>query len=304
MKILRPIVIGLVALSVGTACGQPGASSDPNAAALIAASADATSDAGSARMSMVMTMSMPEGQSMPQGGDLTMNAEGAYDFANRRGEMTMTMELPEGAGPMSGTQKIDMVFEDLVIYMRYPFMTEMAPGSKPWIRMDLEEIGQQAGMDYGSMMQSGTSDPSQMLEWLRGVSGDVQVVGEEEVRGAPATHYKGSIDFNKVADQAPEELREQMKASIEAMTEAIGTSTVPFEVWIDEQGRAVRMAQSFEFEQGTTAGASMSMTVDIFDFGTAVDIEVPPASETTDFQELMGSMTRSSGSSGSVTTSP
>lgn len=301
MKTFRPVAIALVALFVGTACGQPGTSSDPNAAALIVASADATTDAGSARMSMVMTMSMPEEQSMPQGGDLTMNAEGAYDFANRRGEMTMTMELPEGAGPMSGTQSIDMVFEDLVIYMRYPFMTEMAPGSKPWIRMDLEEMGQQAGMDFGTMMQSGTSDPSQMLEWLRGVSGDVQVIGEEDVRGVPATHYKGSIDFNKVADRAPVELRDQMRMSIKAMTEAIGTSTVPFEVWIDEQGRTVRMAQSFEFEQDTTAGASMSMTVDIFDFGTSVDVEIPPASETTDFQELMGSMTESTSGSGSIT---
>lgn len=289
MRNLRPIAIGIVALFLGVACGQPGTSADPNGAALIAASADATQDAGTARMSMQMTMSMPTGESMPQG-ELTMDAEGAFDFANRRGQMTMTMELPEGAGPMSGAQTIDMVFDDLVIYMKYPFMTQMAPGSKPWIRMDLEEIGDQMGMDYGSMMQSGTSDPSQMLEWLRGVSGDVQVVGEEEVRGAPATHYKGSIDFNKVADQAPVELRDQMRMSIEAMTEAIGTSTVPFEVWIDEQGRTVRMAQSFEFEQGTTAGASMSMTVDIFDFGTSVDVEIPPASETTDFQELMGSM--------------
>jgi hypothetical protein len=50
------------------------------------------------------------------------------------------------------------------------------------------------------------------------------------------------------------------------------------------------MTQSFDFEQGATAGASMSMTMDIFDFGTPVNVEIPPASETTDFQELMGSM--------------
>ena len=303
MKKIRAIAVGLVALSLGASCGQPGTSLDENGAALIAASADATTDAGSARISMQMTMSMPEGQSVPQG-DLTMNAEGAYDFANRLGEMSMTMELPEQAGQMAGPQTIDMIFEDLVIYMKYPMMTQLAPGAKTWIRMDLEKMAESTGMDFGAMMQSGSSDPSQMLEWLRGVSGDVQVVGEEEVRGAPATHYKGNIDFNKVADQAPEQLRKQMKASIDAMTEAIGTDTLPFEVWIDEQGRAIRMAQSFDFEQGATAGASMSMTIDIFDFGTEVDIEIPPASETTDFQELMGSMSGSSSSSGSATTSP
>lgn len=302
MKNLRPVAVGLVALLLGAACGQPGEpASQQNAAALVAASADATSDAGTARMSLQMSMSMPEGASVPQGGELTMNAEGAYDFANRLGEMSMTMELPEEAGPMAGPQNIEMVFDDLVIYMKYPFMSQMAPGAKPWIKMDLEKVAQESGMDFGSMMQSGTSDPSQMLEWLRGVSGDVQVVGDEEVRGVTATHYAGTIDFNKVADQAPAELRDQMKASIDMMTEAIGTSTVPFDVWIDEQGRAVRLQQAFEFKQGATQGASMSMTVDIFDFGTDVDIDIPPPSQTSDFSELMGSMSESSSSSGSMT---
>lgn len=290
MRNLRPIAVGLVALFLGAACGEPGSSAAPNGVALIAASADATTAAGTARMSMQMTMSMPQGASMPEGGELTMNAEGAYDFANRLGEMSMTMELPEEAGPMAGTQNIEMVFEDLVIYMKYPFMSQMAPGTKPWIKMDLQKLGEESGMDFGSMMQSGSSDPSQMLEWLRGVSGDVQVVGEEDVRGVTAIHYAGTIDFNKVADQAPAELRDQLKASIDMMRKALGTSTVPFDVWIDEQGRAVRMQQSFEFKQGATQGASMSMTVDIFDFGTEVDIQIPPPSQTSDFSELMGSL--------------
>ena len=296
MRVLRSLSLGLLVAVLAVACGQPAATlSEGNAAQLVAASADATTDAGTARMAMQMTMSTPQGE-------VTMDADGAYDFTNRKGEMSMTMELPEGAGDM-GPQTIDMVFEELVIYMKYPMMTQFAPGSKPWIRMDLEAIGRESGMDFGSMMQSGTSDPSQMLDWLRGVSGDVQVVGEEEVRGAPATHYTGTIDFNKVADQAPAVVRDRLKASIATMTEAIGTSTVPFDVWIDEQGRAVRMQQSFDFKGGATDGASMAMTVDIFDFGTEVDIQIPPASQTTDFEDLMGSMSGST-SSGSGTTYP
>lgn len=299
MRNLRATILA-VAFALLTACGSPGTSSEGgfegDATQLIAASADATTDAGSALMTMQMTMSTPRGE-------VTMDAEGAYDFAHSKGEMTMTMELPEAAGEMGGTQTIDMVFEDLVVYMKYPMMSQLAPGSKPWIRLDLEVIGRESGMDFGSMMQSGTSDPSQMLEWLRGVSGDVEVVGEEEVRGAPATHYAGTIDFDKVADQAPAEVREQLKASISTMTKAIGTSTVPFDVWIDDQGRAVRMEQSFDFTGGATEEASMSITVDIFDFGTEVDIQIPPASQTSDFQDLMGSMGQSV-SSGSGTSKP
>lgn len=299
MRILRSLSLVILVAVLAAACGQPAATlSEGNAAQLVAASADATTDAGTARMAMQMTMSMPQGK-----GEVTMEADGAYDFANRKGEMSMIMELPEGAGGDMGAQTIDMVFEELVIYMKYPMMTQFAPGSKPWIRMDLEAIGRESGMDFGSMMQSGTSDPSQMLDWLRGVSGDVKVVGEEEVRGAPATHYSGTIDFNKVADQAPAEVRNRLKASISTMTEAIGTSTVPFDVWIDEQGRAVRMQQAFDFKGGATDGASMAMTVDIFDFGTEVDIQIPPASQTSDFEDLMGSMSGAT-SSGSGATYP
>lgn len=295
MKNLRAASL-VVAVALLSACGQPGnpsegSSLDGTSAQLVAASADATTEAGTALMTMQMTMTMPQGQ-------VTMDAEGAYDFANNKGEMFMTMELPEEAGGMGGTQTIDMVFEDLVVYMKYPMMSQFSPEAKPWIRMDLEAMGRESGMDFGSMMQSGTSDPSQMLEWLRGVSGDVEVVGEEEVRGAPAIHYKGTIDFNKVADQAPAEVRDRLRASISTMRESIGASTVPFDVWIDEQGRAVRMQQSFTFTGGESDGASMSMTVDIFDFGTEVDVRIPPASQTSDFQDAMGSM---SGSSGSTT---
>ena len=301
MRVLRSLLLGLLMTVLAVACGQPAATlSEGNAAQLVAASADATTAAGTARMTMHMTMSMPQMQQ----GEVTMEAEGAYDFANGKGEMTMTMELPEEAGEMGGTQSIDMVFEDLVVYMRYPMMSQLAPQAKPWIRMDLEAMGRESGMDFGSMMQSGSSDPSQMLEWLRGVAGDVEVVGEEEVRGASATHYTGTIDFNKVAEQAPADVRDQLKASISTMTESIGTSTVPFDVWIDDQGRAVRMQQSFDFTGGATDGASMSMTVDIFDFGTEVDIEIPPASQTSDFQDLMGSMSGSSSSSGSASSEP
>jgi len=294
MKTLRmkTVRLGSLALFIalfGSACGQPpGEGAD--ALKLIAASADTTTAEGTARMTMHMTMSMPQGE-------VTMDAEGSQDFANQRGEMTMTMQMPPEAGAMGGEQKIEMVFADLIVYMKFPMMSELAPGSKPWISMDLQKMGEEAGMDFGSLMQSGGNDPSQMLEWLRGVSGDIEVVGEEEVRGAPATHYRGTIDLKNVLEQMAGEMRSQMESTIDEMTETLGASTFPIDVWIDGEGRVVRMAQSFDFEKGATAGAFMTMTMDFFDFGIPVDVRVPPASQTTDFQELMGSM----GSMGSGT---
>jgi hypothetical protein len=296
MKTLRLVSVAVLVLLIGASCGQPsGSSSTGDPTELIAASADTTSAAGTAKMSMQMTTVMPQGE-------FVVDAEGAYDFANKRGAMTMQMDLGEAAGEM-GPMDIEMVFEDMVIYMKYPMLSELSADAKPWIRMDLQEVGEQAGMDFGSLMQSGTSDPTQMLEWLRGASGDIEVVGEEDVRGVMATHYKGTIDFNRVVEQAPADVRDALRATVDMMVKTIGTSNVPFEVWIDEAGRAVRIAQSFEYEEGAVAGGSMSMTLDLFDFGTDVEVQIPPASQTSDFKDLMGSM-GSSTSSGTATTSP
>lgn len=283
MKNQRFAALGFVALLLGTACGQPQSDGGGQALALIAASADTTTDAGTARMSMQVNTSTSQG-------DFSIDAEGTYDFANHLGEMTMHMDLPAAAGASGAPTDIEMVFEDLVIYMKYPAMTQMIPNAKPWIRMDLEKMGQQMGMDFGALTQAGGSDPSQTLDYLRGVSGDVEVVGEEEVRGAPATHYRATIELKKVAENAPAEIRERVASSIEMVASSIGTSTIPIEVWIDEQGRAVRMSQSFEYKEGLQAGSSMSMVTDIYDFGTEVDIKIPPASEVTDFEDLIGQM--------------
>lgn len=282
MKNLRFITLGLVAILLGGACGQPSGDRGDQALALIAASADATTNAGSARMFMHMDMSTPQG-------DFSIDADGAYDFANRKGQMTMQMDLPAAVGSGAPTD-MEMVFEDLVVYMKYPTLTELVPGGKPWIRLDMQKMGEQAGMDFGAMMQVGGSDPTQTLDFLRGVSGDVEVVGEEDVRGVPSTHYKATMDFNKVVENAPAELRDRLAPTIELIITSLGTSTVPIEVWIDDLGRTVRMKQSFDYKEGAQAGSTMSMIYEMYDFGTDVHIRIPAASETSDFEDLMGQM--------------
>jgi hypothetical protein len=231
-------------------------------------------------MTMQMTMTTPQAS-------FDIDAEGAWDFANQLGRMTMNMDVPD-APEASGA--VEMVFQDLVIYMKYPALTQAAPNIKPWLRMDLETVGDEMGMDLGAMMQAGNSDPTQSLQYLRGVSGDVEVVGEEEVRGVPATHYRGLFDFDKMIENAPPDLQERLASTVETMDAVLGTQDIPFDVWIDDQGRAVRIMQSFDYTEGPQAGSSMSMTMDMFDFGTDVTVEIPPASQTTDFQELMDGM--------------
>lgn len=277
---MRRIAIAAVGLFLvlGTACGgtSPGES---NPLAVILLAADKTQEVGTARASMDMEMDGPSGAVVATG-------EGLFDIAAKRGEMTMEMEMPDAPAGTPDLGTIESVYDGTVVYMKMPAATAL-PDGKPWIRFDFQTVGESMGLDFGALMQAGTSDPTQSLQYLRGASGEVETIGEEEVRGETAIHYRATIVFDKIVEQAPAEQRDRLRPTIEVMKEWVGSAGVPVDVWIDDEGRMVRLDQRFEYAAGPAAGTSMAMTLEMYDFGVEVDVEVPPASQVTDLQELM-----------------
>ena len=264
------------------ACGQESPSgSDP--LGVITLAAEKTEQAGTARMSMDMEMDGPTGL-------VTSTAEGAFDMASKRGHMTMEMDMAEAPAGTPDMGTVEAVFDGTVIYMKMPALSAQIPGGKPWISFDLQKAGEQLGLDLGALMQSGTSDPTQTLQYLRGASGDVEVVGEEEIRGVTATHYRATVSFAKIVEQAPDDVRDAVEATIDQLEEWMGSDEMPINVWIDSEGRMVRQMQSFEYAAGPAAGTSVTMTMEMYDFGVDVDVEVPPASDVTDIGKLMEQM--------------
>ena len=84
------------------------------------------------------------------------------------------------------------------------------PGGKPWIKVDLNAVGKQAGIDLSQFTQLGT-DPSRMVDWLRTVSGDVTTVGTEKLDGVDTTHYRATVDLSKYPDLVPADQREAVQ---------------------------------------------------------------------------------------------
>jgi hypothetical protein len=281
-KIFAALAAVLVTLGLSACGGGDGDASAPETprAAVIEA-ANRTAEAGSSRASFEITMT----GLAPQ--PLTMTAEGIFDSAERRGRMTMDMsELGAGSGQDLGTA--EMIFDDFVVYMKFPFLTQAQPNLKPWLKFDLRELGKQQGFDLGQLSQLNQNDPSQALQYLRAASDDVTEVGEEEVRGVETTHYRMTVDLRKVVDLAPAEQREQLRATIDQIIESSDIRMVPTEVWIDEDGLARRMSFRYEgmrFAPGQQG--DMKMTMDLYDFGVEVDVDVPPKNQVTDIQELI-----------------
>jgi hypothetical protein len=262
----RLVLLMLVLAALPLACG--GGETSPEAA--VAEAATKTEEAGSARIVFTGGLTGSEG---------SFTIVGRGEFANQRGRMTVDLF---GAGGDSASMQ--MIFDGLVIYMKFPpgLGAELL-GGKSWVKMDLEALGKQQGIDLGELTQFGQTNPTQSLRFLQGASDDFEELGEEEVRGVGTTHYRGTVDLRKAAEQ----ISESARSTAERLIELMGVSKLPFEVWIDDEDLTRRIKYEQPLPAAAGQDASMTLTMDFFDFGVAVDVEPPPAGDVVDLQELI-----------------
>jgi hypothetical protein len=293
---LRLMVIAGAAI-VLAGCGSKSSTPSPPPASsqtrfLASAAARSTSTP-----SMKTDLSVTMLSSNLPGGRLELTADGALDNANHR--MNMRLDLSRFAtqlGSVAGAlgSSSDWVGEEIgdfgngraVLYMRLPVLTKVLPGGKPWIKMDLNALGQQAGIDLSQYTQF-ANDPSRMVDWLRAASGDVTTVGTEKLEGVDTTHYRATVDLSKYPDLVPAEQREATRKALDSLTKAAHVSSFPMHVWVGKDGlvRQVRTVLT-QTIQGQTVNV---VTSERFrDFGAPVDIRLPPDDQVTDISALAG----------------
>ena len=281
VALLTLLAFGLMLAACGDDADEPGtkvASLTPQSLALVA---DRTTATDGVRMSLEQTMTVAGEGSVPA------TAEGRFDTKRQRGEMTMSLDTSSLAGGGEAVKQ-RMIFDGLTFYMSSPMFEQMLPAGKRWLKIDLDAVGKQAGFDVGALMsQSGGQDPTQVLAYLKAASGDVTRVGTQTVRGVATTHYKATIDFRKVPDSAPADQRAAVRRSIEQLIKLSGASTAPIEVWIGKDGLARRILTTST--TGTAAQRiKLRQRIDLYDFGTKVDVTIPPASAVLDAGDFGG----------------
>ena len=266
MKRRGALVGFVIALALGAAaCGGGGTGESAVSIKTLQAAASNSQAAESSRFTMDMAFDI-EGESV------AITADGVMSGDGKNGQITVSM-------PIVGS--IEERIVDGVIYMNlgsFPGAPDDVAGK--WVKLDPAQL-QQGGMLGDLAGQADANSPKQGLEYLQGLSGDVQDLGQEDVNGRTTTHYRASIDYAKVLDQLPNATAEQRDALAKL-------GVVPADVWIDDQDRVVKM--HFTIDAGSTgAGAGTAeLTMEITDFGVPVDVQAPPADETTDLSSLSG----------------
>jgi hypothetical protein len=276
---MRTAAVILVAATAFVAAGCGGSSKhSATPLELVSQAVSKTTTNNSAKFHMTIT------EKAGGTGPFTFTADGVSDSSNRSARMTLDMsaiaQLVSGAAPKASDWQAEVLLDgtdakSVVEYMRLPALSKTLPGGKPWVKIDLNNLGSVDNVDITTLLQSaGQQDPTEALDVLQSV-GDVKQAGSEQVDGVDTMHYTGTIDPQKVAGKLND-------ATLGAVLAASGAPSIPVDVWIDGDGYVRKFQESVK---GTNA--TMSIAATMSDFGAKVDVTPPPADQTTDLSALL-----------------
>ncbi|MFG2872734.1 hypothetical protein [Streptomyces sp. NPDC048338] len=242
-------------LVAGVATGGCSASGDAKPAgdpmATVRAAAEVLARAGTSRTSTSMEMATG-------GTRVTIRGEGGYDFRQRTGRLQVV--LPKDAAGASEHRPITELLAPGALYMKN--RGAGVPADK-WVRVDT------TALDDGNLVTGGATDPAAAAELLRGAQ-RVTYVGEVELAGVKVGHYRGVADIAAAARVASP----QMKGALTAAAKGFATDTVPFDAYLDSEGRLRKVRHQFSFanQERTVAVASTTL---LYGFGTPVVVKLP-----------------------------
>ena len=142
--------------------------------ALIAEAAAKTTAAKTARIATLVRVVEP-------GGQQRFGGQGKFDFERRAGEMALRLIEGEEGGAGFGQSKA--VFVDSTIYYQLP--PGALAGGRRWIQLDLQNVADASGLDFGPLVQGSQADPTQYLLWLSALGPGITKIGEGRCAACP-----------------------------------------------------------------------------------------------------------------------
>lgn len=248
----------------GTSTGGTGGNSTADTAAAdakapartVTGAADALLRAGSSHVTTALRT--------PSGGTwLTITGTGGFDYARGRGELVLT--LPADPGGAIRHKPITEIFLPGALYMKD--RGAGVPDGK-WVRVDTTRLAD------GNLVTGGATDPLAAAELLRGAR-QVTYAGAERMAGVAVRHYRGTADIAVAARGAgPGE-----RGALGAAAKGFADTAVPFDAWLDGDGRLRQLVERFSFGADGTPRDGGSVTVVSTTrygrFGTPVVVALP-----------------------------
>ena len=197
---------------------------------------------------------------------MTLHGTAQYDYSSRLGRMVIT--IPPGEGT---TGKLTEVFSPGVVYMQNSGAKGVPAGK--WVEVDIQELAD------GNLVSSGATDPASASDALRGAQ-TATLVGSQTVDGVVLKHYQGTLDLAQAGAAAGGGAGTGLTLAAKTFT----VKKVPYQVWLDQQGRIHEIVEDFTFSKvpGSTAAKDQVMvnsTSEFADYGTPVTVALPAAKD-------------------------
>ncbi|MBD0422159.1 hypothetical protein H0H10_23885 [Streptomyces sp. TRM S81-3] len=253
------VVAGVVVcgcLGAAGCSGEGAAAQDVRSVDAVAAlhgAADRLVAAGSSKARTAMEMASG-------GTRVTIRGEGVYDFRERLGRLKVL--LPQDPAGASGHRPITELLTPGALFMKN--RGAGVPDDK-WVRVETSAVSD------GNLVTGGATDPYAAAEVLRGTRA-ARYMGRTEVAGTRVRHYRGTADLNRAAREASAGTKE----SLEAAAKGFATAEVPFDAYLDDEGRIRKVRHRFSFVNGERKGTvAVASTTLLYDFGAPVRVRLP-----------------------------
>lgn len=280
---LKAVVsLGAIAMLIA-GCGS--SAPKPPSTATLTRAAYVSSTAPGYKTTLSVRETVPAGQ-------ITINGNGAFNLVPKReGSMTMQVGIPSAVGAGLGSVQLQVLLLPTAIYVKLPSqIASRIPGKKPWLQVQLSQLGKAAGIPGLGQLLNGSStlnNPAQYIQYLRATTnGTVKDLGQATVDGFRTTHYHATIDLAKLPSAVPASQR-QAAQQLSSLLRRSGVTQLPIDAWVDSAHLVRRVGQTFN-ESFNGQRVNLALRVDFLQYGPQPAPAVPPASQTQNLLALTG----------------
>jgi hypothetical protein len=253
----------------------------------IAQAAGVSSHAPGYRMTMSLSLT-----SSAFSGPITGYGDAVVDPRDHAASMSFALDfssVPQVAQVLGGgTMRMDMIADGRAVYVKLPQnLLGMVPdlAAKPWVKMDAGKAAIPGLSSLGS--DPTTSDPAQMLQYLRAASDSITNEGRQQVDGVQTTHYQAELSLDRLTANVAAADQATVQQALSKLRQAIGSADLPVDVWIDDHQLIRRTAMSMSLHPAGGPTLQESVVADLSDYGHQSRPTPPPADQVQDGSSLL-----------------
>ncbi|TYK47376.1 hypothetical protein FXF68_25815 [Actinomadura decatromicini] len=161
---------------------------------------------------------------------------------------------------------------DNVLYAKVPQLARFVSDGKPWVKIDLNQLGQQTGFDMKSVVdQIQQVDPAEQTKMFTG-SKDARRVGTETIDGVKTTHYTGTVTVQDALNRLDADARQKVE---KWLPKDRANGKINFDLWTDGDNLPRKLVSKASDKQGDSG----TVTVRYSDYGTSFKVNPPPSDQ-------------------------